>query len=185
MQKSWYLSQKIGVICDVQRYTRAKYCRYYLLTVKKELSKRVLSISTEHIAILIQRYAVNTSAANQQCVLYRTSSIFKVGFYDLLCHLATTRCPPGVQEIAAQYMYIHRGCGGKLFVECTFWLVKAEPLIRSRVALRIYVQPIRILFLILMNVLEVKLRIAATESMTFADIELCIENIVHKTACFT
>ena len=100
-----------------------------------------------------------------------------------MCHLATTRCPPGVQEIAAQYMYIHRGCGGKLFVECTFWLVKAEPLSRSRVALRIYVQPIRILFLILMNVLEVKLRIAATESMTFADIELCIENIVHKTAC--
>ena len=37
---------------------------------------------------------------------------------DLLCHLATTRCPPGVQEIAAQY--IHRGCGAKLFVECTF-----------------------------------------------------------------
>ena len=69
-------------------------------------------------------------------------------------------------------MYIHRGCGGKLFVECTFWLVKAEPLIRSRVALRIYVQPIRILFLILMNVLEVKVRIAATESMTFADIDL-------------
>ena len=104
---------------------------------------------------------------------------------DLLCHLATTRCPPGVQEIAAQYMYIHRGCGGKLFVECTFWLVKAEPLIRSRVALRIYVQPIRILFLILMNVLEVKVRIAASESMTFADIELCIENLVHKTACLT
>ena len=36
-----------------------------------------------------------------------------------------------------------------------------------------------------MNVLEVKVRIDATESMTFADIELCIENIVHKTACLT
>ena len=29
-------------------------------------------------------YAVNTPATNQQCVLYRTSSIFKVGFYSIL-----------------------------------------------------------------------------------------------------
>ena len=36
-----------------------------------------------------------------------------------------------------------------------------------------------------MNVLEVKVvTIDAIESMTFADIELCIENRVHKTACF-
>ena len=35
-----------------------------------------------------------------------------------------------------------------------------------------------------MNVLEVKVRIDATESMIFADIELCIETLVHKTECF-
>ena len=64
------------------------------------------------------------------------------------------------------------------------WLVNAEPLIRGWVALRIYVEPILIVFLILINVLEVKVRIDATVSMIFADIELCIETLVHKTECF-
>ena len=74
---------------------------------------------------------------------------------------------------------------GQTVCRMHIWLVKAESLIQSWVALRIYVQPIRILFLILMNVLQVKVRIDATESMTFADIDLCIEKLVHKRACLT
>ena len=59
------------------------------------------------------------------------------------------------------------------------WLVKAEPLIRSWLALRLYVQPIRILILILMNVMEVKYRITSCSQDSVLNVGKIISATYH------
>ena len=78
-------------------------------TVKKKLSKRVLPISTEPIAILIQLLRCQYVSGQPAVRLVSHVINFKGGvLFDSrvechpLCHLATTTCPPGVHEIAAQ-----------------------------------------------------------------------------------
>ena len=89
-------------LCSCLRSFRLKYLWHHLryaldyvvanqaLPIKcTNVTKTIAKAPTLKHRISYNCYAVNTSAAVQQCVLYRTSSIFKVGFSSILVRRVT------------------------------------------------------------------------------------------------
>ena len=157
MQKSWYFSQKIGVICDVTREPNIADTIYYCK--KKIVKARALYKPEAHInlgttaTLSIRQRPTSSASCIARLHFLRWGSIPFSSRLPSSDHQWSTRGPRNCCTVHTPRTW------GQTVCRMHIWLVKAEHLIRSWVALRLYVQPIRILFLILMNVMEVKVRI--------------------------